>query len=90
MHECEERISPNIDTTKLLLDFGLHGTDLDSIIAISETDDNRFVYSQKEELDDEDNDDEPFDRFNPVLVEKRNKKIHEIRLRKLSQLNPNK
>lgn len=74
----------------MLIDFGLHGTDLDSILAINEIDDNRFVYSQKEELEDDDQDDEPFDRFNPVLVEKRRKKIHEIRLRKLSQLNPNK
>ncbi|RNA26743.1 neuroblastoma-amplified sequence, partial [Brachionus plicatilis] len=87
LHECEERVSPNIDTTKLLIEFGLHGTDLDSMIAINETDDNRFVFSQKEELED-DEDDEPFDRFNPVLVEKRRKKIHEARLKKLSLLDP--
>lgn len=89
LHECEQRVSPNIDTTKSLIDFGLHGTDLDSIIAVKKYDDNKFVYSQNEELE-EDDDDEPFDIFNPVLVEKRRKKIHEARLKKLNLLDPKK
>ena len=41
LHECEERISPNIDTTKYLIDFGLHGTDLDSVISLNDKDDDK-------------------------------------------------
>jgi hypothetical protein len=41
LHECEERVSPNIDTTKFLIDFGLHGTDMDSLIAINHEDNNK-------------------------------------------------
>jgi hypothetical protein len=41
LHECETRISPNIDTTKYLIEFGLRGTDIDSLIAINHTDDNK-------------------------------------------------
>ncbi len=45
LHECLERVSSNIDTTKYLIDFGLRGTDLESLLAIKENDDNRsFIY----------------------------------------------
>ncbi|CAF1011878.1 unnamed protein product, partial [Brachionus calyciflorus] len=87
LHECEERVSPDIDVTKYLIEFGLRGTDLDSLIAINENDNNRFVFSSKIDIDD-DEDDEPYDKFNPILVEKRKKKIEEARMKKLSKLDP--
>jgi hypothetical protein len=41
MMECEHRVSVNIETTKYLIEFGLCGTDLDSLIAINQHDDNK-------------------------------------------------
>ena len=43
LHECLERVSSNIDTTKYLIDFGLRGTDLESLIAIKENDDHALI-----------------------------------------------
>jgi hypothetical protein len=34
-------VPEDIDAAKYLIEFGLHGTDLDSLIAIKEQDDNR-------------------------------------------------
>ena len=45
LYECLHRVSPNIDTTKYLIEFGLRGTDLDSLAAIKDNDDNRLVES---------------------------------------------
>lgn len=88
MQECEQRVSPNIDTTKFLIEFGLHGTDLDSMIALNESDDNRFVYSRMDELSDDDDDDESFDKFNPEMVKKKNKKLELRKAVKLAKLSP--
>lgn len=41
LHECLTRVSADIDTTKYLIDFGLRGTDVDSLIAIANEDDNK-------------------------------------------------
>ncbi len=41
LYECLERVPDQIDSAKYLIDFGLHGTDIDALIAINEKDDNR-------------------------------------------------
>lgn len=43
LHECLERVPLDIDTAKFLIDFGLHGTDIDAIQAIKDKDDNLLV-----------------------------------------------
>ncbi len=85
LQECMQRVSPSIDTTKYLIDFGLRGTDLDSLIAIKEADDNRFFYSQKEDFSD-DFDDSVSDIFNPEYLRRKKKRLEEIRLIKLSKI----
>lgn len=82
-------MSPNIDTTKYLIDFGLRGTDLDSLAAIKEDDDNKFVYSQKEDFSD-DYDDSTSDIFNPDYLRKKKKRLEDIRKEKLSRIDINK
>lgn len=42
LHECIERVPDQIDSAKYLIEFGLRGTDIDALIAISEKDDNRY------------------------------------------------
>ncbi len=42
LHECLTRVSSNIDTTKYLINFGLRGTDIDSLLYLQENDDNRY------------------------------------------------
>lgn len=84
LRECERRVPCNIDTAKALIEFGLHGTDLDSLIAINESDDDRFHYSQ---LDLSDLDDS-FDKFNPQHVLKRKHQIEQIREEKLRLIDP--
>ncbi len=44
LHECLTRVSTNIDTTKYLINFGLRGTDIDSLINLQENCDNRYIW----------------------------------------------
>lgn len=85
LHECLQRVSPNIDTTKYLIDFGLRGTDLDSLIAIKDQDDNRFVISPKIGLID-DYDDEGTDIFNAEHLKRKKERIQNIIKEKLEQI----
>ena len=89
LHECLTRVSSSLDATKYLIDFGLRGTDLDSLIAIKEDDDNRFVYSQKQEFSDE-FDDSNLDMFNPEYFQRKKQRLEQIRQEKLSKINLNK
>ncbi len=43
LHECENRISAHIETNKYLLEFGLHGTYLDSLNTIKQDNDNKRI-----------------------------------------------
>jgi len=74
LQECLQRVSPNIDFTKYLIEFGLRGTDIDSLVAIKDDDDNRFYYSQKEEFADE-FDDSSSDIFNPEYLSRKKKDL---------------
>jgi hypothetical protein len=40
LYECLERVPTNIDDVKYLIDFGLRGTDIDSLIEINHVDNN--------------------------------------------------
>ena len=100
LHECEERISPNIDTTKYLLDFGLQGTDLDILLAIKEKDDNKFIYSKAQirknnNFDSESEEDEEdevgirADKFNPEFIKRQKRKQEEARQHKIKKIDFN-
>lgn len=84
LHECEERLPVNIETTKYLLEFGLAGTDLD--VLVNKSEDNRFLISR---VDDEEFDDSPLDRFNPEQAAKKKRRREEIMREKLKLIDVN-
>lgn len=86
LQECLVRVSENIDYTKFLIEFGLRGTGIDSLMAIKSDDDNRFYYSQKEEFSDE-FDDSSSDMFSPEYLSRKEKRLEFLRKEKLSKIN---
>ena len=76
LHECEERVPSNLETTKSLIEFGLSGTDLDALIAIKEVDDNKFFQKHDEFIDEWD--ETPLDKFNPQQMAKRKQRKAEL------------
>jgi hypothetical protein len=50
----------------------------------------RFVYSKVDMVDDDDDDEAMFDKFNPELVQRRKKKLEKYRAEKLKNIDPDK
>ena len=82
-------MSTNLDTTKALIDFGLHGTDIDSLMAIQDHDDNKFFYSQETLIDDSEGMDFR-DKFNPEHQRERMRRLQELKQAKLDQVDVDK
>ena len=54
LHECLERVPEDLDSTKTLLKYGLHGTNLHVLTIMSEKNaDHPFVKDQNDESDEE-------------------------------------
>ena len=52
LHECLERVAEDLDSTKTLLKYGLHGTNLSVLVAMGDTD-HPFVKDESEENEEE-------------------------------------
>ena len=50
LHECLERVAEDLDSTKALLKYGLHGTGLPVLVAMSDTE-HPFLKEEDEEND---------------------------------------
>lgn len=55
LHECLERVAEDLDSTKALLKYGLHGTGLPVLVAMGDTE-HPFLKEESEENDVEDGD----------------------------------
>ncbi|XP_051954373.1 NBAS subunit of NRZ tethering complex [Xyrauchen texanus] len=77
LHECVERVPENVDAAKELLQYGLKGTDLEALIAISNGEDGgRFILPGDVDLDDD-----PYEDFLSIEEEMEQRKEREVKKR---------
>ena len=87
--ECLETIPLDIDAARELLQYGLHGTDLESLIAIEEGDSGKYIPSGGERvLDDWEDGLSPEERAERKLRKEREEKMRLISRVKWQTLNP--
>ncbi|KAK7115948.1 NBAS subunit of NRZ tethering complex-like [Littorina saxatilis] len=84
LHECMERVPENIDAARELLQYGLRGTDLPALSAITNSEDaGKFMLCDPEDGLYEDAD---VDRFNPAEVHLFEEKKKEVRQQQLAEV----
>ncbi|XP_028411208.1 LOW QUALITY PROTEIN: neuroblastoma-amplified sequence-like [Dendronephthya gigantea] len=88
LHECLERVAEDLESTKALLKYGLHGTGLHVLVAMGDTE-HPFLIEENEEDEVEERDEQETEKkllkkidFNKLSVEQRN--ICRYRLRFLT------
>ncbi|XP_067400847.1 NBAS subunit of NRZ tethering complex isoform X2 [Emydura macquarii macquarii] len=75
LHECLERVPENVDAAKVLLQYGLKGTDLEALIAIGKGEDGgRFILPGEVDIDEV-----PYEDFLSPDEEEENRKEREAR-----------
>ncbi|CAI9734159.1 neuroblastoma-amplified sequence-like [Octopus vulgaris] len=87
LHECLERVPETINALRELMEYGLKGTDLQAMIAIAKREDGgRLVMCDDEDLIYDSDEEEDYDPFSPLCIQRRQDKIFQRREELLNQI----